>query len=478
MVVIAPHGAAADAWLTVRVSRHVRGRLRFTLDGRRIRPLPLGHRQYRIDTTGIAARSHSLVLYAASGGAGAHRTAAITFSVRHGGIIVRKGADTTAPTVPTSTSASVVVTGTVLVGWSGSTDDTGVTGYRIYEDSTQVGTSATTSYTRTGAPCGTHTYQVAAYDAAGNLSPPSEGASATPCPVDPPAQAPPYDAVSPWNTPIGPSPDVDASSSALIQAISDNGLPLTSDPDQYTIPVYTADVSTPMATVTGQGHFSSYDSGDSSRVGHGSPWTVQVPVPAAAAGGSGSDGQIVIVDPAAGIEYGFWQFAKTSTGHYTATNGYRYHTSSGYFGRFADGGAGRGAGTPYLAGLVRPWEIAQGHIDHALAFAYRSPAPTYVYPAGKSDGDGVSGIDLPEGSRLQLDPTLTDADFGRMGLSPAATIIAHAVQTYGMYVIDNSGASKIYLEDRTTAHWGADISRTMLAAIPWSRFRVVGPPPH
>jgi hypothetical protein len=145
-------------------------------------------------------------------------------------------------------------------------------------------------------------------------------------------------------------------------------------------------------------------------------------------------------------------------------------------GRFADGGAGRGAGTPYFAGLVRKWEVDQGHIDHALAFAYKSPAHEYRYPASKSDGGGVTGTDLPEGSRLQLDPSLTDADFSAWGLSAPAKTIARAMQTYGMYVIDNSGSSKIYLEDRKTAGWDSSIDRNLVSKIPWSKFRVVSAP--
>jgi hypothetical protein len=148
-------------------------------------------------------------------------------------------------------------------------------------------------------------------------------------------------------------------------------------------------------------------------------------------------------------------------------------------GRFADGRAGRGSGNPYLAGLVRPWEVAQGHIDHALAFAYDSPSSAFVYPASKSDGGrfgGQLGVDMPEGSRLQLDPTMTDADFDRLGLSPAAKVIARALQRYGMYTVDHSGSSKVFLEARTTAQWGSEITRDMLSAIPWSRFRVIAPP--
>jgi len=168
--------------------------------------------------------------------------------------------------------------------------------------------------------------------------------------------------------------------------------------------------------------------------------------------------------------------SNNSAGEYSATNGYRYHTSAGYHGRFADGLAGRGAGTPYFAGLVRPWEIAQGHIDHALAFAYHAPSPEFVYPASKSDGGsfgGLESVDLPEGTRLRLNPDLTTDDLETLGLSPEAIVVAKALQKYGMYTIDNSGSSKIYLEDRRTAAWPSSITRNLVADLPWSQFLVV-----
>ena len=56
--------------------------------------------------------------------------------------------------------------------WNASTDNVGVTGYRIYRNGTQVGTTTTaTTYTVTGLACGT-TYSIGltAVDAAGNQS--------------------------------------------------------------------------------------------------------------------------------------------------------------------------------------------------------------------------------------------------------------------------------------------------------------------
>jgi len=284
----------------------------------------------------------------------------------------------------------------------------------------------------------------------------------------------PYAATSAWNTPIPANP-APYTGPGSVSAIVDNGLPLTADPDQYTLPVYLFDRNTPGHTVKVDGFYSTYDSGDNSRVRYGDTPTVSgIPIPPGAVPSEGSDSQIILWDPDAGIEYGFFALGGSASGGYTATNGYRYHTTSGYGGRFADGKAGRGAGTPYLAGLVRPWEIAQGHIDHALAFSYDSPTSQFVFPASKSDG-GSGSADLPEGTRLQLDPSLTSANFAELGLSPTARVIAKALQEYGMYIIDVGGSSKIYVEDRKTAGWGADITRDVTRQIPLSAFRAIAP---
>ena len=59
----------------------------------------------------------------------------------------------------------------MALSWTASTDDVGVTGYRVFQDGSQVGTSATTSFSFTGLTCGTtYTLGVAAVDAAGNVS--------------------------------------------------------------------------------------------------------------------------------------------------------------------------------------------------------------------------------------------------------------------------------------------------------------------
>jgi len=87
------------------------------------------------------------------------------------------GPDTQAPTAPVGLHVMGAPTSTGLqLMWGASTDNVGVTGYRIYQGSTLLATVAgnATSYNVTGlSPSTTYTFNVYAIDAAGNQSPAS-----------------------------------------------------------------------------------------------------------------------------------------------------------------------------------------------------------------------------------------------------------------------------------------------------------------
>ncbi len=283
----------------------------------------------------------------------------------------------------------------------------------------------------------------------------------------------PYSASSPWNTPIASDAPTDERSADYIATLTATDMTLTSDVDQYTVGVYCVDEEVPLRAVRLAGYFSSYLTG--ARKGFGTAPVVQgLPIPRWVQPPKGSDGQVVILDSRNGVEYGFWQFA-WANGEATATNGYLTRTDNTSTGVFTDGLAGRGGGFPYLGGLVRGGELEHGQVDHALAFAYPFPSPESVAPASKSDGQGIRGRDLPEGSRLQLDPSLTVQDLEAYGVEDPGLAIARALQKYGMYVVDNSGSAKVYVEDRSTALWDAKVNRHMLGSIPWTAFRVLEP---
>ena len=90
------------------------------------------------------------------------------------------GGDTTPPSIPTNLSASAISSSQINLTWTASTDNVGVTGYKIFRGGVQVGTSATNSFSNTGLTASTaYSYYVSAYDAAGNNSGNSNTASAT-----------------------------------------------------------------------------------------------------------------------------------------------------------------------------------------------------------------------------------------------------------------------------------------------------------
>ena len=89
-------------------------------------------------------------------------------------------ADTTPPTTPTDFAANSISTTQIDLSWTASTDDTGVSGYKIYRNDTQIDTTTNVTYQDTDlSPNTTYTYTVSAYDSSSNESNKSQEASAT-----------------------------------------------------------------------------------------------------------------------------------------------------------------------------------------------------------------------------------------------------------------------------------------------------------
>ncbi len=79
--------------------------------------------------------------------------------------------DTQAPTAPGSLSASNVTQTTLTLSWNASTDNVDVTGYDVFQGSTNLGSVAGTSANITGlSPATAYSFRVRAHDAAGNNS--------------------------------------------------------------------------------------------------------------------------------------------------------------------------------------------------------------------------------------------------------------------------------------------------------------------
>jgi hypothetical protein len=232
----------------------------------------------------------------------------------------------------------------------------------------------------------------------------------------------------------------------------------------YSIPLYWADESTPTVQV-------SCDIGGLGFTGDdGFDATAMVPMPANAAPDPESDHHLLIVDLDAELEWGMWNTAYdgswtcglganidlTGTGmRPIAETNPTWYTSHGP----------RACGFPLIAGLIRTAEIEAGRIDHALVFAYphirsgwyRPPASTGQARIGD---DAVSWRGVPCGGRIQLDP---DLDLDTLpGLTATGRIIALALQEYGAYIGDYSGAMSLYAENspEAQAYWANGVLDT------------------
>jgi chitodextrinase len=80
-------------------------------------------------------------------------------------------ADTTPPSKPYIGSAFGISSTKLTISWQASTDNVAVTGYKVFQNGSQIATSVTNQYTAVGlAPSTNYIFSVSAYDAAGNNS--------------------------------------------------------------------------------------------------------------------------------------------------------------------------------------------------------------------------------------------------------------------------------------------------------------------
>jgi hypothetical protein len=254
----------------------------------------------------------------------------------------------------------------------------------------------------------------------------------------------PFNDTSPWNTAIGPNPDLEPTSQALIDDLAAStpswnflGINLAT----YSIPVYYIDSNTtPTYMVT---------TGVS---GHG--FDKPVPIPDGALPDPQSDRHLSIVDKTKGIEWGMWDTVRNAQNQWSAGVGASSDlTGSGVrppittANPWTDAMGSRASGFPLIAGLIRVEEVKAGKIEHALVLAYPHCRSRYfVPPASTAQGttsDALPNRGIPMGGHVQLDPAI---DVESLPLTATGKIVAHALQDYGAFIGDFSGAINLYAE--------------------------------
>ena len=270
----------------------------------------------------------------------------------------------------------------------------------------------------------------------------------------------PFAVSSPWNVPIPANPVLDPNSTAMAGYLGSEGKAYA-DLYEYGNPVWEATSSTPAYNVTCTEEWGTCQLS-----------AAPIPIPASAGASSGSDGSMVVIDWSTRTGYDFWRARKTSSGWSAA-----WGTVFSIDGMGTEGGA-TGAGVPLLAGIIRTYEIEQGYIDHALAFATDNACEGVLrYPASKTDGSSSQSDCTPEGARVQLNPSI-DVD-AIPGITPAERMIAHALQTYGAYAGNNGGAKMAFSfqnpvgEKNPYPAAGLAWDYYDMPHIPWNQLRVL-----
>ncbi len=257
-----------------------------------------------------------------------------------------------------------------------------------------------------------------------------------------------YQSQSIWNTIIPPNSTLANNQSGLLQSLIDAGN-MVIQVRQYSAPAYFVDNNTPMYNV---------DLACAGSFGLGVDQLMQVPIPdyaipsddvdgasnpippLACGEDSDQDNHMLIVDLVNRCEYSLWQ-ARKINGNWIAS--FASGISIDGSGIYPGGISTRGSGLPFLAGMIWPDELADGVINHALAFSYpltKSGGP--VAPATASDGVTNSVNAIPIGAKIRLDP---DLDLNTLTLTDYEMTIAKALQIYGMYLVDTGGDSSLGL---------------------------------
>ena len=241
----------------------------------------------------------------------------------------------------------------------------------------------------------------------------------------------PFADSSPFNSRIPDNAEIEPNSDEIVNNMmgSMSGGDLYVGIDLWSVPVFFANSSTPQYDVDITDEWAIWD------VMEG------VPIPDNAVPDPEEDGHMCIVDNDTLIEYDFWQAQKTPSG-WTASWGNMISLDSE--GIYTDNWGARGSGFALTAGLIFPNEVAQGQINHALAYStdwFYVKAGGAVRPATTSDGRSNAPLAIPEGTRLQLDPAI---DVDNLGLPEAGKVIAKALQEFGMFLCDNGGGHQFY----------------------------------
>lgn len=204
------------------------------------------------------------------------------------------------------------------------------------------------------------------------------------------------------------------------------------------------------------------------------PELASIRIPARASAAATSDAAMTVFDKQRGYVTAFsgakynaaTQTWSASGATVTYLNSKGLHWRTGRTDDLRNQGSHRGNNGATM--MVRYDEVQAGAINHVLKVTSGPETSTrFAFPMVGSDGDSGDPVAPRQGLRFRIKPSV---DVAALKLGPQATVIALALQRYGMYLGDNGGNTILKLEDtQASGHAGKwALQNTALCKIPLS----------
>lgn len=212
------------------------------------------------------------------------------------------------------------------------------------------------------------------------------------------------------------------------------------------------------------------------------PEFAQIRIPKGAASDATSDSAMTVYDTQKGLVYGLWKASyDAALDRWSACGGAVYYLNSNGLDHEAAGSdepRNNGhRGLPPSTYAVLFDDIRHGAINHVLKISVNHTGCAFVFPMVGDECGTTAALAPPEGTRVRIKPSV---DLSRLGLSPAAMVIARALQRYGAVIGDQSGGPATLKVENTTAEgrgqlWTGILNADSLHAIPLDAFEVIRP---
>jgi hypothetical protein len=283
----------------------------------------------------------------------------------------------------------------------------------------------------------------------------------------------------PATAPLDPeSPQIVAAFDALVTSEFQAKAGPAINTVEYSAPIYTVPGSQPTVKVA-------LDASNAPALQEA--WNA-VPMPPDARPAAGTDGRLVVWQPATDKLWDFWRARHEEDGWHAAWGGATQNVSSAS--GLPDPASWPGAqpwwGTSgcslgIVGGLITLEDLEMGVINHALQIGIPNVrAGVYASPALRTDGKTEDPLALPEGAHLRLDPEL---DLEALDMPRVTLMIARAAQRYGIFVTNGGADVSFQAQDPTPTgtepyrgpdgFWEGSYPRALLSHFPWDRLQLL-----